>query len=79
MTTALCISLASVGWVTFFGCTVVSTVMASEILELQRAGLVRHPQALLKQDIQLLADASAPVAQPGPLMREAVLKEWPRR
>ena len=46
-----------------------------EVPGLQRAGLVRHPQALLKQDLEFVADALAPMAQPRALVREAVLKE----
>lgn len=46
-----------------------------EVLAAQRAGLVRHPQALGQEQLQLVAEPLAPVAQVRALMRERVLKE----
>ena len=45
----------------------------------QRAGLVRDPQALGQQKLELLAEAFLPVAQVGALVRKGVLEETPRR
>ncbi|EIG57067.1 hypothetical protein Bra1253DRAFT_01719 [Bradyrhizobium sp. WSM1253] len=53
-----------------FGCTVVSPV--TRVLAAERAGLVRHPQAIGQQ---LLAESLAPVAQIQALARECVLEE----
>ncbi|MGY3079689.1 hypothetical protein ACVWZZ_006097 [Bradyrhizobium sp. LM6.10] len=58
-----------------FGCTVVSTVTRLEVLAAQRAGLVRYPQALGQQQLQLVAEPLAPVAQVRALVRERVLEE----
>ena len=41
----------------------------------QRAGAVRHPQALGQQQIQLVAEPLPPVAQVRALVREGVLEE----
>lgn len=46
-----------------------------EVLTAQRAGLVRHPQALGQEQLQLVAEPLAPVAQVASLVREGVLKE----
>ena len=58
---ARCISRASVGCATAFGCTVVSTATRSRSLVADGAGLVRHRQAFLEQrDELLLAQPLAP-------------------
>ncbi len=67
-------SLASVGWVTFFGCTVVSTVIRAKS-PFFSAPLSRASQALLKQHLQPVADPLAPVREPRALVREAVPEE----
>ena len=41
----------------------------------QRATVVRHPQRLGQQQLELIAQALAPVAQPRALVRELVLEE----
>ena len=46
-----------------------------EVLAAQRAGLVRHPQALRQQQLQLVAEPLAPMAQIRALMGKNVLKE----
>ena len=46
-----------------------------EVLGAQRAGLVRHPQALGQQQLQLVAEPLAPMAQVRALVRERVLEE----
>lgn len=45
-----------------------------KIVHLQRAGVVRHPQALLDQEIKLVADPAAPVGQPRALVGKACWK-----
>ena len=72
---AACSSLASVGKVMALGCTVVSTVTRLRSLRAQRAALVRHPQALGQQQLQLVAEPLAPMAQVRALVRELVLEE----
>lgn len=67
--------MASVGCVTCFGCTVMSTVIRAGSSFLQRPRAVRDAQALLKQHFQLGADALPPVAEPGALVRQRVLEE----
>src|SRR3954466_5844856 len=57
-----------------FGCTVVSTVTRLRSWP-RNAGLVRHPQALGQQRLQLVAEPLAPMAQVRALVREGVLKE----
>jgi hypothetical protein len=46
-----------------------------QVLAAQRADLVRHPQALGQQPIQLVAEPLAPVAQVRTLVRERMLEE----
>lgn len=46
-----------------------------EVVAAQGAGAVRHPQALGQQQLQLLAEPLAPVAQVRALVREGVLEE----
>src|SRR5579863_2625883 len=46
-----------------------------EILAAQCAGLMRHPQALGQQQLQLVAEPLAPMAQVRTLVRESVLEE----
>ena len=46
-----------------------------EVLAAQRAGLVRHPQALGQQQLQLVAKPLAPMAQVRALVREGVLEK----
>src|SRR5215471_17903664 len=46
-----------------------------EIARAQRAGLVRHPQALGQQELQLVAEPLAPMAEVASLMRELVLEK----
>lgn len=41
----------------------------------QRTALMSHPQALGQQQVELVAQAPAPVAEVGALVREAVLEE----
>ncbi len=56
-----------------FGCTVVSTV--TRLRCWLRAGFVRHPQALGQQQLQLVAEPLAPMAEVRALVREDVLEE----
>ena len=58
----------------FLGCTVVSTVTRVRSL-VRSAPLVRHPQALGQQQLQLVAEPLAPMAQVRALVREVVLEE----
>ena len=46
-----------------------------EVLAAQRAGLMRHPQALGQQPPQLVAKPLAPVTQVASLVQEGVLEE----
>lgn len=46
-----------------------------EVLRAQRARLMRHPQALGEQKVQLVAEPLAPVAQVRALVREGVLEK----
>ena len=46
-----------------------------EVLGAQRAGLVRDPQALGQQQLQLVAEPLPPMAEVGALVREGVLEE----
>ena len=46
-----------------------------EVLAAQCTGLVRHPQALGQQQLQLVAEPLAPMAQVRALVREGMLKE----
>src|SRR6516164_3769035 len=48
---------------------------ALEVLAAQRAGLVRHPQALGQQELQLVAEPLAPMAQVASLVREVMLEK----
>jgi hypothetical protein len=57
-----------------FGCTVVSTVTRLRSWP-RNAGLVCHPQALGQQQLQLVAEPLAPMAQVASLVREGVLEE----
>src|SRR3954454_17257899 len=58
-----------------FGCTVVSTVTRLRSWPRNAPGLVRHPQALRQQQLQLVAEPLAPMAQVRALVREGMLKE----
>ncbi|MDH6263353.1 hypothetical protein M2427_007307 [Bradyrhizobium sp. BR13661] len=62
-------SLASVGKVIAFGCTVTDRDTL-EVLAALRAGFVRHPQALGQQQLQLVAEPLARVAQIRGLVRK---------
>lgn len=57
------------------GCTVVSTVTRFEVLGPQRATVVRDPQALRQQDLQLVTEPLAPMAQIRALVRKLMLEE----
>ena len=46
-----------------------------EVLAAQRAGAVRHPQALGQQQLQPVAEPLAPMAQVRALVREGVLEK----
>ena len=46
-----------------------------EVARAQRAGLVRHTQALGQQELQLVAEPLPPMTQVGMLVRELVLEE----
>ena len=46
-----------------------------EVLAAQRAGLVRHPQALSQQQLQSVAEPLAPEAQVRALVRKGVLEK----
>ena len=48
---------------------------AGQVLGPQRASRMRDPQALGEQQLQLVAEPPAPMAQVGALVREAVLEE----
>jgi hypothetical protein len=72
---AACNSLASVGKVTAFGCTVVSTVTCLRSLLRKAPAPCATPHALGQQQLQLLAEPLAPVAQIRALVREGVLEE----
>ena len=48
---------------------------AGQVLGPQRASCMRDPQALGEQQLQLVAEPPAPMAQVGALVREAVLEE----
>src|SRR6478736_4046351 len=73
---ARCISLASVGKVIAFSCTVVVENHLGEVGGLGRAGAGGDGQALLQERQQpLLAEALAPARQRRALERQLVLKE----
>ena len=66
----------------FLGCTVVSTRRclqrlcdSCQVPGAQRATVVRHPQALGQQQVELIAQPLAPVAEVRALVQEAVLEE----
>jgi len=46
-----------------------------EVAQAQRAGLVRHTQALGQQELQLVAEPLPPMTQVGTLVRELMLEE----
>src|SRR5215471_18913283 len=48
---------------------------ALEVLTAQRAGFVGHPQALGQQELQLVAEPLAPMAQVASLVREVMLEK----
>jgi hypothetical protein len=57
------------------GCTVASTVTRARFPGVQRSAVVCHAQTLGQQQLELVAQALAPVAKIGALVREAVLEE----
>src|SRR5579871_6999981 len=68
-------SRASVGNMTFLGCTVVSTMMI-EVFWLDRLGLGGNRKTFLQQGLQpLLAHALAPAGQRGAIEHQPVLEE----
>src|SRR6516162_3744758 len=52
---------------------------ALEVLAAQRAGLVRHPQALGQQEFQLVAEPLAPMAQVSSLVKNWKYGSWTQR
>lgn len=71
---AACSSLASIGKVIAFGCTVVSTVTRLRPWLHHAPASCAPPQALGQQQLQLVAEPFAPAAQVRALVREGVLK-----
>ena len=70
---ARCISRASVGCATAFGCTVVSTATPLQVLGADGASLVRDRQAFLdERDELLLAEPLAPARHRRSIEREPV-------
>ena len=59
----------------FLDCTVVSTGDPRQVRGAPRAAVVCHPQALGQQQLELVAQALAPVAEIGTPVREGVLEE----
>ena len=57
------------------GCTVVSTVTRARSFVRSAPACVRHPQALGQQQVQLVAEPLAPMAQVRALVRELMLEE----
>ena len=55
--------MAPVGKLIALGCTVVSTMTRARSFAAQGAGLMRDPQALGQERLQLGADPTAPMAQ----------------
>ena len=66
--------MASVGKVMFFGCTVVSTVTRARSLFFKAPAIVSEAQGLLQQNVQVIADTFAPMAQTRTLVLELVLE-----
>ncbi len=62
-----------------FGCTVVSTVTRLRSLPRKAPVPAAPPAGLGQQQLQLVAEPLAPVAQIAALVREGVLEELPRQ